>query len=1240
MGLSRRARKILLGFGIFILLVGLALVALPLWLPWILGPVGKKYGFRYAGYERVGYQRFALTNVSFTNQTMALKAKRLEGFVPTVWLWNRYFSSQADPKVFLNVKEWQLNISEAPQNVPRKKPATVYNTLQQVDATLATLRDWLPTATLTNGMIQTKGASLQISNAVWKNGALITDLALPKYQQGFAISFKSSRQGQSEIHLDSRSLQFTSDIRILQTATALNIDATNFWQGNPIGFHAVYNQKSNLPEEATLQAPSIQVPASLLGMNDYQDLTGSLSAKWQQDRFSLDVDAHARPAPQTNAPPIDLLLHAKGDTGKATIETAKITAPWLTAELSGGVNVNFQGPFLTNKATLNILADLDRQHWIDLHGMAKGQVVFTPTSEKYPIAAFNLTSSNIEAQKIQTKSVSLSGELLWPVLQSIKLEAQLADGSLVSFTGGANLEKKTVQEGHLQFEGSFGRQFLPRDYSYDKASASISLSGSLTNISHSGLLKINQFTVTNLYPQNIQAKWDGKGTHRLQSEIELVAGSSALTLQTSLEAARDQTNLTIKTFTLKTNGEPVLQLEQPCQISLSAGGAPSDASNHFFLVKMAAFNWLGKDKELRLQGEVDWPKRGVIASSVHALDSSLFNGFFVKPLPEGKIEDLNLSANWTNGPVNLAFTLSSTATTPQGIPIAAKADVNGNGGGMFIKDLLVSSKAQPIFSAKGFLPIALRPDHATNWIDFLDGKPLQFQAMTETNSIFWSELASLTGIALQNPRLNVNVAGSLKSPQGDITVRADSIKLPEKKSRLPTLDNLQVAIKLDRSTARINQFTLSVQGQPISATAEIPLGEAFWANLRNKKGLPNWQKASAQLIIKNAQISAFASLLPTLLAPEGQLNANISLHPGIKLEGKLTIDGVQTRPLGAIGPLRDIKANLEFVERTIDLKATVSVGGELVFTQGRVDLQGDKWLKGNLPLFDITVHGTNVPLARKPEIVLRGDINLAAAKTNENAPLVSGTVQLHDSFLLQAFNTLIPGRVSSPSERPPYFSISDPLLADWKLNVSLLGERFLKIQNPLFKGEASITMKVLGPLKNPVALGDVRINTGTIQFPFGNLQVSEGFVTLASENPHLPQLQVSAAARQFGYDIKLDVTGPADHPLIQFTSVPPLSSEQILLMLTTGQLPRNDFSFTPQQRVQALALYLGKNLLSKYGFGGDTQRLTVKSGQDISEEGKPTYNVEYQLTPKWSLVGEYDRFGNFNGSFKWKIYSK
>jgi translocation and assembly module TamB len=75
-----------------------------------------------------------------------------------------------------------------------------------------------------------------------------------------------------------------------------------------------------------------------------------------------------------------------------------------------------------------------------------------------------------------------------------------------------------------------------------------------------------------------------------------------------------------------------------------------------------------------------------------------------------------------------------------------------------------------------------------------------------------------------------------------------------------------------------------------------------------------------------------------------------------------------------------------------------------------------------------------------------------------------------------------------------------------------------------------------------------------------------------------------------------------------------------------------------QARAGRLATFLGRDFLSRYA-GNDLaeERLTINTGENLTEEGKTTYSVEYRLNDRWSLVGEYDRFNAVNAGVKWRI---
>jgi len=93
-------------------------------------------------------------------------------------------------------------------------------------------------------------------------------------------------------------------------------------------------------------------------------------------------------------------------------------------------------------------------------------------------------------------------------------------------------------------------------------------------------------------------------------------------------------------------------------------------------------------------------------------------------------------------------------------------------------------------------------------------------------------------------------------------------------------------------------------------------------------------------------------------------------------------------------------------------------------------------------------------------------------------------------------------------------------------------------------------------------------------------------------------------------------------------------------MLTAGELPAEKVLST-QARAGRLATFLGKDFLSRYS-GNDMagERLIINTGENLTEEGKTTYSIEYRLTDRWSLLGEYDRFSAVNASVKWKIFTR
>ena len=124
------------------------------------------------------------------------------------------------------------------------------------------------------------------------------------------------------------------------------------------------------------------------------------------------------------------------------------------------------------------------------------------------------------------------------------------------------------------------------------------------------------------------------------------------------------------------------------------------------------------------------------------------------------------------------------------------------------------------------------------------------------------------------------------------------------------------------------------------------------------------------------------------------------------------------------------------------------------------------------------------------------------------------------------------------------------------------------------------------------------------------------------------------------YDLRMELTGTGSSPTLQFFSNPPLSSEEVLLLVMAGESPNNGMNYTSSQRATKLGAYLGRNLINQFTGNRDRdERVAISFGDKISQEGRETYRIEYYLNGRWSLVGEYDEFDDYNAGVKWRVFS-
>lgn len=1166
----------------------------------------------------------------------------------------------------MQVAQWDLEL--LPSANTNHGSASVYTNAQDVAGVLQTLEHWMPIATLSNGTLRIESTLLKVPELEWSEGNVDGQIEWPEKNQTVSVTANLTNLPSWRLKLQSDSLRLKAAVDFTTRTNQCILQSTWWWWSNQIQLRAQFGRDGVLPETAVVGAPQFTLPADIAHLPGYRDITGSIGAKWENGQFAVDVRAKAVPLPeQTNLPPLSLALHSRGDTNAAVIDSAAISSPWLRAELSKELTLHFEGPLLRESATLKIAADLSQQPAARLEGKLNGEADFHPGNGKFPEGRFTITANELGGYRVQAKSLRVAGAFYWPWVEITNANAVLDDGSIVTVSGKMDLETTDLEGATLRATGSLAQRWLPAGYGYKTLSLSANAHGRLTNLIHSGQIEVTNFTSPQTRPLQLKLDWTGEHVNLRRAEVSVAASNSllsaAFSMATNQQPALTNVEVNLEKFSLQKAGMTTLELEKPAVIVMGKG-----ETNHW-LLSVDGFNWRGPSGGIGIQSEIDWPQQGDAHISGENLQSDLLDDFLNAHIEKFDLEKLQAQAGWTNGPVAFNVEISGSGVLgrnampavpesrrrPQpsnrerqvrpaavlGEPVALKLVVAGDQNGIAISNLLVTSQTSTVASAHGFLPATLNPDAPANLFQLDTDKPLSLSVETKPQSVVWQKVSEWTGLVLRKPDLSLNLDGTWQKPKGDVRAEADEIQIPGTNQIIPKIQKLQLGIDVDTQVARISECKFLVQGQPVTLTGEFPLGSDFLGDLKRKK-LPDWRNASASLHIKKAELSAFQPLLPNYLSPQGVISFDARLVPGGNFEGDLEIVGARTRPFPNVGPIRDIHLSAKLLDLVVRLqKATAMVGGSAIWMAGEGNLNGTNWFKENVPPFKFALHGTNVPLSRQPESVIRSDLDLVVTKTNGAPALVSGEVRLRDSFYLSDIADLVPAKVASPSRRPPYFSIDDEPFADWRLGLHVGGEKGLRVRSTIFNGQITSNLRIQGTLKEPIALGDLKIDTGIISLPFADFEVRQGLVTLSSDNPYRPTLLVSAGSKRFGYDVKMDVTGAVDAPVIQFSSTPPLSSEQLVLMVTAGELPKTGYTLSPQQRAQTAALFFGKDLLAKFGFGDSSEpRLTITTGEEVSEEGKPTYNIEYKLTDRWALEGEYDRFNAYNAGLKWRIYSK
>jgi translocation and assembly module TamB len=279
---------------------------------------------------------------------------------------------------------------------------------------------------------------------------------------------------------------------------------------------------------------------------------------------------------------------------------------------------------------------------------------------------------------------------------------------------------------------------------------------------------------------------------------------------------------------------------------------------------------------------------------------------------------------------------------------------------------------------------------------------------------------------------------------------------------------------------------------------------------------------------------------------------------------------------------------------------------------------------------------------RNTGLLLRTDLDLHAATDDAGLTRLSGAITVRDCLVLANVNlqTLLPTGRRGVTRQPPYFSVPAEPFRRWPLAVDVRAAGAVRVRTTAYNGTASAHFHLGGTLGEPRAVGELTVDQGQMLLPFATFKVTQGAVRLREADPFHAAVSLNATAQRNGYQLRLEMTGALPAPNVTITSTPALEAADVLVMVMTGQPPAGAATSAASsgQRIALLGAYLGRGLFQDLGFGGE-DRVEISAGEHVSRQGRETYEFEYKLREKLSLVGEYDEFDAYNAGLKWRVYT-
>ncbi|MFC1826679.1 translocation/assembly module TamB domain-containing protein, partial [Thermodesulfobacteriota bacterium] len=505
------------------------------------------------------------------------------------------------------------------------------------------------------------------------------------------------------------------------------------------------------------------------------------------------------------------------------------------------------------------------------------------------------------------------------------------------------------------------------------------------------------------------------------------------------------------------------------------------------------------------------------------------------------------------------------------------------------------------------------------------------------------------GTARGSVVLDIDITGSWDQPQGHILLKADNI-VPSDLLKQYMGSSLNLACNIAAQGDSIVLKSASLESAAYSAQAKGSWQHGISARelLQNRKAeFKGEVEADATVQLKD--LNFLRDRVSGLRRIEGDIQGKLHVSGPVtspSLHGSFFLKNGEISHTFNFPMLTAVNLQGELDENSITLKGMqAEVGGSPVNLKGSINKEKDT------AAVNLHIDGKNVLLFRNNDMRMRGDVQLAVSGPLERLA-VKGTTGLTGGDYTGNIDFLSKvGASSAPVSkgRGFLFSFPDPPLKNAVLDIRITTIEPFRIRNNLIRGVLRPELSLKGTGELPFLIGRVYIDPSRVVLPSGRLQIQSGLLSFLAGKPDRPQLDLVAHSKVLGYDINVVTHGPLDDPVITLSSNPALPNDDLLLLLITGQPPKEDRAGdTKISAATNVMVYLGRDFLGKWledesGASDESifDRFELDYGRGITKSGEQTAEGTFRLSELktgkrkvYYLSAEKDKYDAYNYGLK------